>query len=60
MKPRRYSLSRQIWLMMMAAAVLFAMIFGGTIYHVSSREGEKQMAAQHQRIAADPEAMRWL
>ena len=60
MTSRRYSLSRQIWLMMMAAAALFAMIFGSTIYHVGSREGEKQMAAQHQRIAADPEAMRWL
>lgn len=60
MKVRRYSLSRQIWLMMMAAAALFAMIFGSAIYHVSSREGEKLMASQHQRIAAEPEAMRWL
>lgn len=60
MKSRRYSLSRQIWLMMMLAAVIFALVFGSIIYHASSREGEKQMTAQHQQIAADPEAMRWL
>lgn len=60
MKKQRQSLFHQIWVMMMAAAIVFALIFGSIIYHVSSWEGEKQMAAQHQQLAAEPEALRWL
>ena len=60
MKSRRYSLSRQIWLMMMLAAVIFALVFGGVIYYVGSREGENHMMAQHRQIAAEPELIYWL
>ena len=60
MKRRQYSLSRQIWLMMMTAAAIFALVFGIIIYGVITKEGQSGMLEQHRQIAAEPELLGWL
>ena len=60
MKRWRYSLRGQIWLMLMVATVAFAVSFGVIFYHALSNEGQRRLAAEHQQIVEDPEAITWL
>lgn len=60
MKRFHYSLTMQIWLMMVVTTVSFALIFGVFIYHAISNEGQHQLTMEHQQIMANPEAAQWL
>ena len=55
-----YSLRRHIWLVMMSAAVVLAILVGSVVYEVITYAGEKQLLEEHQLIAANLDALAWV